>query len=111
MTSPSGSLAALSDQLADAAARAAESLVSVHARPRLPSSGIHWRDGLVVTTEATVRRGDGFAVTLPDGWVGLAGFCYFLLAITGPWMGVRMGRARRALTAGANALVAECDGK
>lgn len=43
------------------------------------------------------------AVTLPDGWVGLAGFCYFLLAITGPWMGVRMGRARRALTAGASA--------
>jgi S1-C subfamily serine protease len=67
MTSPSGSLASLSDQLADAAVRAAASLVSVHARPRLPSSGIHWRDGLVVTTEATVKRGDGFAVTLPDG--------------------------------------------
>jgi S1-C subfamily serine protease len=67
MTSPSGSLASLSDQLADAVARAAESLVSVHARPRIPSSGVHWRDGLVVTTEATVKRGDGIAVTLPDG--------------------------------------------
>jgi S1-C subfamily serine protease len=67
MTSPSGSLASLSDQLADAVARAAESLVSVHARPRLPSSGVHWRDGLVVTTEATVKRGDGIGITLPDG--------------------------------------------
>jgi S1-C subfamily serine protease len=67
MTSPSGSLASLSDQLADAVARASESLVAVHARPRLPSSGVHWRDGLVVTTEATVKRGDGIAVTLPDG--------------------------------------------
>jgi S1-C subfamily serine protease len=67
MTSPSGSLAALSDQLADAVARAAESLVSVHARPRLPSSGVHWRDGIVVTTEATVKRGEGIGVTLPDG--------------------------------------------
>jgi len=67
MSSLSGSLASLSDQLADAVARAAESLVSIHARPRLPSSGIHWRDGVVVTTEATVKRGEDLAVTLPDG--------------------------------------------
>jgi S1-C subfamily serine protease len=67
MASPSGSLTSLSDQLADAVARAAESVVSVHARPRLPSSGVHWRDGIVVTTEATVKRSDGIAVTLPDG--------------------------------------------
>jgi S1-C subfamily serine protease len=67
MTSPSGSLASLSDQLADAVARAAESLVSVHARPRLPSSGVHWRDGIIVTTEATVKRSDDIGVTLPDG--------------------------------------------
>jgi S1-C subfamily serine protease len=67
MTSPSGSLASLSDQLADAVAQAAESLLSVHARPRLPSSGVHWGDGLVVTTEATVKQSDDIAVTLPDG--------------------------------------------
>jgi len=67
MTSPSTSLVSLSEQLADAVARAAESLVSVHARPRLPSSGVHWRDGLVVTTEATVKRNDDLAITLPDG--------------------------------------------
>ena len=67
MASPSGSLASLSDQLADAVAQAGESLVAVHARPRLPSSGTHWRDGLVVTTEATVKRTDDIRVTLPDG--------------------------------------------
>jgi S1-C subfamily serine protease len=67
MSSPSDSLASLSDQLADAVAQAAGSVVSVHARPRLPSSGVHWRDGVVVTTEATIKRPDGLTVTLPDG--------------------------------------------
>lgn len=60
-------LAAFSDQLADAVARAAESVVSVHARPRFPSSGVHWRDGIVVTTDGTVRREEDLAVTLPGG--------------------------------------------
>ncbi|MGH7561812.1 MAG: S1C family serine protease [Gemmatimonadales bacterium] len=60
-------LAAFSDQLADAVATAAASVVSVHARPRLPSSGVHWRDGIVVTTDGTVRREHDLAVTLPDG--------------------------------------------
>jgi S1-C subfamily serine protease len=67
MTTGSSALATLSEQLADAVARAAQSVVSVHARPRLPSSGVHWRDGVVVTTEATVKRNDDLAVTLPDG--------------------------------------------
>jgi S1-C subfamily serine protease len=60
-------LAAFSDQLADAVARAADSIVSVHARPRLPSSGVHWRDGIVVTTDGTVRREQDLSVTLPNG--------------------------------------------
>lgn len=57
----------LSDQLAHAVARGGESLVAVHARPRLASSGVHWRDGFVVTTNGTVRRDQDIAVTLPDG--------------------------------------------
>jgi S1-C subfamily serine protease len=60
-------LSTFSDQLADAVERGARSVVSVHARPRLPSTGVHWRDGVVVTTEATVRRDDNITVTLPDG--------------------------------------------
>jgi S1-C subfamily serine protease len=67
VSQPSSSLANLSDQLADAAAAAARAVVSVHARPRLPSTGVHWRDGIVVTTEATVKRDHDIGVTLPDG--------------------------------------------
>lgn len=60
-------LAAVSDQLADAVERAARSVVAVHARDRLASTGVHWRDGLIVTTAATVRRDHNIVVTLPDG--------------------------------------------
>jgi S1-C subfamily serine protease len=67
MTDNRTSLAILSDQLADAAATAGESIVAVHARPRLPSTGIHWQDGVVVTTDGTVRREREITVTLPDG--------------------------------------------
>jgi S1-C subfamily serine protease len=67
MSNTRTSLAILSDQLADAAASAGESIVAVHARPRLPSTGIHWQDGVVVTTDGTVRRESDITVTLPDG--------------------------------------------
>ncbi len=67
MTADHSSLAALSDQLADAVTRAGAATVAVHARPRLASTGVHWRDGFVVTTEGTIRREDGITVTLPDG--------------------------------------------
>jgi S1-C subfamily serine protease len=60
-------LQALSDALAGAVEQAARAVVAVHARPRLPSTGVHWRDGLIVTTEGTVRRTEGITVTLPDG--------------------------------------------
>src|SRR2546426_10491557 len=60
-------LATLSEQLADAVATAGAALVAVHARPRLPSTGVHWKDGVVVTTEGTIRREDDIEVTLPDG--------------------------------------------
>jgi len=62
-----GPLQALSNALADAVEQAARAVVAVHARPRLPSSGVHWRDGIVVTTDGTIRRTDGITVTLPDG--------------------------------------------
>src|SRR6058998_4445028 len=60
-------LAMLSEQLADAVATAGAALVAVHARPRLPSTGVHWRDGVVVTTEGTVRQEEDITVSLPDG--------------------------------------------
>lgn len=57
----------LSDQLARAVERGAESIVAVHARPQLASTGVHWREGWLVTTNGTVRRDQDIGVTLPDG--------------------------------------------
>src|SRR5438876_6961140 len=67
VTDSRSSIAALSDQLADAVATASASVVAVHARRRLPSTGVHWKDGVVVTTEGTVRQEEDITVTLPDG--------------------------------------------
>src|SRR6266566_5290354 len=65
VTDSRSSIAALSDQLADAVAVASASVVAVHARPRLPSTGVHWKDGVVVTTDGTVKQEEDIAVTLP----------------------------------------------
>jgi len=62
-----GILAALSADLAGAVEAAARSVVAIHARRRIPSSGIVWRDGVVVAASHTVTRDDDIAVTLPDG--------------------------------------------
>jgi S1-C subfamily serine protease len=67
MSAPSYSLLDLSDQLAQAVETAGASIVAVHGRPQLASTGIHWRDGLIVTTNGTVRRDQELAVTLPNG--------------------------------------------
>jgi S1-C subfamily serine protease len=63
----SNELAALSNQLAAAVEQAAQSVVAVHARPRLSSSGVFWRPGILVTAEHTIRREEEITVTLPDG--------------------------------------------
>lgn len=55
-------LLSLSNELAGAVERIAPSIVAVHARRRLPSTGIHWRPGIVVTAEHTVRAEDGLTV-------------------------------------------------
>ena len=69
MTDSNGSSALVdfSNQLAASVEHAARSVVAVHARSRIASTGVHWRDGLIVTTDATVRRDEGITVTLPDG--------------------------------------------
>ncbi|HJR04551.1 MAG TPA: trypsin-like peptidase domain-containing protein [Methylomirabilota bacterium] len=47
--------------------RAAPAVVTVHARRRLPSTGIHWQPGIVVTAEHTVRTAEDITVTMADG--------------------------------------------
>jgi S1-C subfamily serine protease len=60
-------LAELSSQLAAAVERASNSIVAIHARRRIPSSGIVWRDGVIVSASHTVKRDDEVPVTLPGG--------------------------------------------
>jgi S1-C subfamily serine protease len=60
-------LLSLSNDLAEAVERAAPAVVAVHARRRLPSTGIHWRPGIVVTAEHTVRTAEDITVTMADG--------------------------------------------
>ena len=62
-----GTLAAFSSELADAVERAGRSVVAIHARRRIPSSGVMWRPGVVVSSHHTVRRDEDVRVTLPDG--------------------------------------------
>jgi S1-C subfamily serine protease len=57
----------LSEALAGAVERAAAWMLAVHGRPRLPSTGVHWRPGLVVTANHTVEPEREVTLTDPDG--------------------------------------------
>ena len=56
----------LSNAMAGAVERAAASIVAVHGRPRLPSTGVHWRAGLIVTANHTVEAEREVALTGAD---------------------------------------------
>jgi S1-C subfamily serine protease len=60
-------LSDFSQELSAAADKAGSSVVTVRARHRLPSSGIHWRKGVIVTADHTVRREEDLSVLLPNG--------------------------------------------
>lgn len=60
-------LLSLSNDLASAVERATAAVVTVNARQRIPSTGVHWRPGIVVTSDHTVERDDDITVTLPNG--------------------------------------------
>lgn len=56
-----------SDELAGAAEAAGGAVVAVRARMRVPSSGVVWRDGVVVTANHTVRRDTEISLLGADG--------------------------------------------
>jgi S1-C subfamily serine protease len=56
----------LSNAMAGAVERAARAIVAVHGRPRLPSTGVHWRAGLIVTANHTVEAEREVALTGAD---------------------------------------------
>jgi S1-C subfamily serine protease len=66
MASSTQSLSAYSDALAGAVAAAGRGVVAVNGRQRIPSSGVHWRTGVVVTADHSLKRDDEITVTLPD---------------------------------------------
>ena len=60
-------LQSLSTELADAVGVAGRTVVAIHARRRIPASGVQWRPGVVVATHHTINRDENITVTLPDG--------------------------------------------
>jgi S1-C subfamily serine protease len=66
-TKEASALRTLSDDLAAAVEHASRSIIAIHARPRIPASGIYWRDGIVVAASHTVRRDQDIPIGLPDG--------------------------------------------
>jgi len=60
-------LFAFSNDLASAVERVGRTVVAINARRRIPSSGVHWRAGVIVAANHTVRRDEDITVTLPDG--------------------------------------------
>ncbi len=59
-------LQSLSTELADAVESAGRSVVAIHARRRIPASGVQWRTGVIVATNHTINREDNITVTLGD---------------------------------------------
>jgi S1-C subfamily serine protease len=61
------SLRALSQSLTTAVERVGTAVVAIDARPRVPTSGIVWRDGVIVSTNHTVQRDAEITAQLGDG--------------------------------------------
>jgi S1-C subfamily serine protease len=62
-----GVLESLSNDLAGAVERAGQSVVAIHARRRIPASGIHWRPGIIVAAHHTIQREEDITISLADG--------------------------------------------
>ncbi len=56
-----------STDLAGAVARAGRAVVAIHARRRIPASGVLWRAGIVVGANHTIQRDEDIVVTTADG--------------------------------------------
>lgn len=63
----SETLQALSSGMADAAERVGRSVAAVHARRRIPTSGVVWRPGVIVAAHHTLERDEDLTVTFEGG--------------------------------------------
>jgi S1-C subfamily serine protease len=60
-------LVALSNDMAGAVERAGRAVVAINARQRMASSGVYWRQGVVIAADHSIKREEEIFVTLPDG--------------------------------------------
>ena len=67
ISEPKNMLNALSHDLAHVVEQVSPSVVAVNARRHLSSSGVYWRDGIIVTAAHTIRRTDEISVILASG--------------------------------------------
>ncbi|NMG22356.1 S1C family serine protease [Brasilonema bromeliae] len=66
MSSPNA-LVALSNNIADIVEQVGGAVVAVNAGQRFSPSGIHWRNGIIITSDESLRRYDEVTVTLSNG--------------------------------------------
>ena len=67
VSEPKNTLNALSHDLAHVVEQVSPSVVAVNARRHLSSSGVYWRDGIIVTAAHTIRRTDEISVIVASG--------------------------------------------
>src|SRR3984957_8789208 len=60
-------LETISNEFAAAAERVGSSVIAVHARRRMPTSGIEWKKGVIVTVHHGVQRDEDIKVLLDGG--------------------------------------------
>ncbi|MBD2612812.1 trypsin-like peptidase domain-containing protein [Nostoc punctiforme FACHB-252] len=61
------SLLALSNSLADTVEQAGSAVVAVNAGKRISPSGIHWRKGIIITSDESLGRYEEITITVSDG--------------------------------------------
>ena len=59
-------LIAFSEKSAEIVANVGKSIVAVNGQ-RFPCSGIYWREGLIITSQESLKRTNNITITLPDG--------------------------------------------
>ncbi|WP_414624345.1 S1C family serine protease [Calothrix sp. CCY 0018] len=60
------SLQALSNNIAEIVEQSGKAIVSINANRRFSPSGIHWRKGIIVTSDESLKRCDRVSVTLEN---------------------------------------------
>ena len=58
---------ALSEEAAGAVEKSGSAVVAVHGRRRVPSSGVHWRPGIIVTADHSLQPDEEITITVAGG--------------------------------------------